>query len=82
MARAFLLAAAFLSGARADDLITNLPGWNGQQKMYAGYVNVNASHGRQLFYWYVESAGNPSTDPLVLWTKYVAHLTFSHSVAA
>ena len=37
--------------------------------MYAGYINVNESHGRNLFYWLVESAGNPSTDPLVLWTN-------------
>jgi serine carboxypeptidase-like clade 1 len=37
--------------------------------MYAGYVDVNVSHGRNLFYWMVESAGNPDTDPLVLWTN-------------
>lgn len=49
--------------------IINLPGWNGTQEMYAGYINVNASHGRNLFYWLVESAGNPDTDPLVLWVR-------------
>jgi hypothetical protein len=37
--------------------------------MYSGYINVNASHGRNLFYWLVESANSPSTDPLVLWTN-------------
>jgi hypothetical protein len=36
--------------------------------MYAGYINVNVSHGRNLFYWLVESAGSPDTDPLVLWS--------------
>lgn len=35
--------------------------------LYSGYVNVNASHGRNLFYFLVESLGNPTTDPLVLW---------------
>lgn len=34
---------------------------------YAGYVTVDESHGRNLFYWFVESQSNPSTDPLVLW---------------
>ncbi len=34
-----LALAALLSIAAADDLITNLPGWNGAQKMYAGYVS-------------------------------------------
>ncbi len=37
--------------------------------MYAGYINVNQTTGRNLFYWLVESAGSPSTDPLVLWTN-------------
>jgi serine carboxypeptidase-like clade 2 len=33
--------------------------------MYAGYINVNVSHGRNLFYWLVESAStDPSKDPL------------------
>jgi len=32
-------------------------------------VNVNASHNRNLFYWLVESAGDPLNDPLVLWTN-------------
>jgi serine carboxypeptidase-like clade 2 len=30
---------------------------------------VNASHNRNLFYWLVESAGDPLSDPLVLWTN-------------
>ena len=44
------------------------------QDMYAGYINVNVSHGRNLFYWLVESAGSPATDPLVLWTNGAARL--------
>jgi len=36
---------------------------------YAGYVNVNQTVGRNLFYWFVESRGNPATDPLMLWLQ-------------
>lgn len=60
-----LLAALSAVLVSADDRITNLPGWNGPQAMYAGYINVNVSHGRNLFYWLVESASaDPSKDPL------------------
>jgi len=34
---------------------------------YAGYITVDESAGRALFYWFVESQNNPSTDPVVLW---------------
>jgi len=35
--------------------------------MYSGYLTVNESHGRNMFYWFVESQSKPSVDPLVLW---------------
>jgi len=31
------------------------------------YVSVNETHGRELFYYFVESEGHPATDPVVLW---------------
>lgn len=34
---------------------------------YAGYVTVDAAHKRELFYWFTESQGDVSSDPLVLW---------------
>ncbi|KAG5542186.1 hypothetical protein RHGRI_021899 [Rhododendron griersonianum] len=34
---------------------------------YAGYVTVNQTAGRALFYYFVESPNNSLTDPLVLW---------------
>jgi serine carboxypeptidase-like clade II len=56
-------------GAYAPDEITNLPGLTQKInfKQYAGYITVDESHGRDLFYWYVESQRSPKTDPVVLW---------------
>jgi carboxypeptidase C (cathepsin A) len=34
---------------------------------YTGYIVVNQTYGTQLWYWFFESQGDPSTDPLVLW---------------
>ncbi|XP_004492244.4 serine carboxypeptidase-like 20 [Cicer arietinum] len=55
--------------APQDSLVTNLPGFNGSlnSKHYAGYVTVDESHGRNLYYYFVESESNPSKDPVVLW---------------
>ncbi|XP_047337842.1 serine carboxypeptidase 1-like [Impatiens glandulifera] len=36
-------------------------------KQYAGYVNVNESKGRHLFYYFAEAVQSPSQKPLVLW---------------
>ncbi|XP_018480491.2 serine carboxypeptidase 24 isoform X1 [Raphanus sativus] len=74
----FLLLLALLSKTSAsssslpsreqeNDRIKALPG---QPKVtfsqYSGYVNVNESHGRSLFYWLTES-NSPHTKPLLLW---------------
>ncbi|KAA8543574.1 hypothetical protein F0562_021680 [Nyssa sinensis] len=50
-------------------LITQLPGFNGTfpSKHYSGYVTVDESHGKKLFYYFVVSERNPSEDPVVLW---------------
>lgn len=38
-------------------------------------MTVDEAAGRNLFYWFVESQGNPATDPLVLCTSpRCAHL--------
>jgi len=48
--------------------ITSLPGYSGPElSMYSGYVTVDASHGRALFYWLIEAQTNPDTAPLVVW---------------
>jgi len=74
----FLLLVALLSTTfpsssssreQEKDRIKALPG---QPKVafsqYSGYVNVNQSHGRALFYWLTESSSpSPHTKPLLLW---------------
>ncbi|KDP45241.1 hypothetical protein JCGZ_15106 [Jatropha curcas] len=55
--------------APQSSLITQIPGFNGTlpSKHYSGYVTIDESHGKKLFYYFVESEGNPSKDPVVLW---------------
>lgn len=36
-------------------------------KQYSGYIKVNESHGRALFYWFFEAIKNPQEKPLLLW---------------
>jgi serine carboxypeptidase-like clade 2 len=36
-------------------------------KQYAGYVTVNETHGRALFYWFFEVTHEPQTKPVLLW---------------
>uniref|UniRef100_A0ACD5XNS5 Uncharacterized protein n=1 Tax=Avena sativa TaxID=4498 RepID=A0ACD5XNS5_AVESA len=49
--------------------VTGVPGFDGAlpSKHYAGYVTVDEQHGRNLFYYMVESEHEPSKDPVVLW---------------
>ncbi|KAL0733809.1 hypothetical protein Bca4012_010019 [Brassica carinata] len=56
------------SREQEEDRIEALPG---QPKVgfsqFSGYVTVNESHGRSLFYWLTESPSSPHTKPLLLW---------------
>lgn len=50
------------------DLVVRLPGQPKVSfKQYAGYVTVNASHGKALFYWFFEAAEKPDKKPVLLW---------------
>ncbi|KAK3880334.1 hypothetical protein Pcinc_015162 [Petrolisthes cinctipes] len=53
--------------APAADLITDLPGLNHtiSFRHYSGYLD--GGQGKRLHYWFVESSGNQTNDPLVLW---------------
>uniref|UniRef100_A0A6P4AWI9 Carboxypeptidase n=1 Tax=Ziziphus jujuba TaxID=326968 RepID=A0A6P4AWI9_ZIZJJ len=50
-------------------LVTQLPGFTGTfpSKHYSGYVTIDENHGRNLFYYFVESERKPTEDPVVLW---------------
>ena len=53
---------------QAGDRVVQLPGqpWV-HFKQYAGYITVNETHGRALFYWFFEATRNPEKKPLLLW---------------
>ncbi|XWS75996.1 hypothetical protein CRYUN_Cryun01aG0139700 [Craigia yunnanensis] len=55
--------------APENALVTQLPGFASSfpSKHYSGYVNIDQSHGKNLFYYFVESERKPSEDPVVLW---------------
>eukprot|EP00475_Leptophrys_vorax_P024782 TRINITY_DN3429_c0_g2_i1.p1 TRINITY_DN3429_c0_g2~~TRINITY_DN3429_c0_g2_i1.p1 ORF type:complete len:567 (-),score=107.55 TRINITY_DN3429_c0_g2_i1:35-1735(-) len=36
---------------------------------FAGYIDINETSGKKYFYYFVESQGNPASDPLALWTN-------------
>ncbi|KAK4271481.1 hypothetical protein QN277_020171 [Acacia crassicarpa] len=56
------------SGDNNQDLVTSLPGQpHTDFKHFAGYVTVNETNGRALFYWFYEAVNNPQEKPLVLW---------------
>jgi len=57
-----------LSIGDKGDLVTNLPGQPPVDfQHYAGYVTVNETNGRALFYWFFEAMTKPEDKPLVLW---------------
>ncbi|KAI4299331.1 hypothetical protein L6164_032800 [Bauhinia variegata] len=57
-----------LSAGGNGDLVTDLPGQpHADFKHYAGYVTVNETNGRALFYWFYEAMSKPDEKPLVLW---------------
>lgn len=36
-------------------------------QQYTGYIQVDAKHDSNLFYWIVESQNDPETDPFIVW---------------
>ncbi|KAG8387964.1 hypothetical protein BUALT_Bualt02G0075900 [Buddleja alternifolia] len=62
------------------DRVKELPGQPPVSfKQYAGYVTVNQTHGRALFYWFFEATKNPHKKPLLLWLNGAANLLFLES---
>ena len=53
-------------GAPISDLVnTTMPGCPQYENMYSGFLD--AGEGKEHHYVYIESAGNPDTDPLLFW---------------
>jgi serine carboxypeptidase-like clade 2 len=56
------------SAQQEADRVDKLPGQPPVNfRQYAGYVTVNESHGRALFYWFFEATQTPQRKPLLLW---------------
>lgn len=50
------------------DRVVRLPGQPPVKfQQYAGYITVNESHGRALFYWFFEATHDVEKKPLLLW---------------
>ncbi|KAG9447473.1 hypothetical protein H6P81_013601 [Aristolochia fimbriata] len=77
MDRSFVFLAVLLTlkysvaeSAPDSALVTHLPGFDGTipSKHHAGYLKLNGkSAGKNLYYYFVESEGDPAKDPVVLW---------------
>ncbi|XP_009590149.1 serine carboxypeptidase-like 26 isoform X1 [Nicotiana tomentosiformis] len=52
-----------------DDKVTELPGQptSPQVSQFSGYITVNKTNGRALFYWFFPSQSESSKKPLLLW---------------
>ncbi|XP_057957551.1 serine carboxypeptidase-like 7 isoform X1 [Malania oleifera] len=57
------------ASSSSSSIINSIPGFSGPLpfKLQTGYVGVGENEEVQLFYYFVESEGNPGEDPLLLW---------------
>ncbi|CAM0907291.1 unnamed protein product [Alopecurus aequalis] len=57
------------SAEAAPTQVTSLPGFDGALpfRLETGYVTVDEENGAELFYYFIESEGDPRRDPVVLW---------------
>ena len=59
------------------DLVEALPGQPAGLgvRQFSGYVTVNETHGRALFYWFFEATHDVGNKPLVLWLNGGTYLS-------
>ncbi len=64
-----LIALLLIKGEHTSDFVERLPGQPAVKfKQYAGYVTVNATKGRALFYWFVEADNKKAASlPVSFW---------------
>ncbi|KRX02636.1 hypothetical protein PPERSA_11976 [Pseudocohnilembus persalinus] len=63
-----LICIVFSAQTAEDDLVEEFPGYGKvDYDIYSGMLDVSGDGKRQLHYVLLESAGNPSKDPLVIW---------------
>jgi cathepsin A (carboxypeptidase C) len=65
-----LFASADYTPEALADEVKNLPGAEALDfsfRQFSGYLDVTAT--KHLHYWFVESSGNPSKDPVAFWTN-------------
>jgi serine carboxypeptidase-like clade 2 len=64
-----LIAVLLIKGEDTSDFVERLPGQPAVKfKQYAGYVTVNATKGRALFYWFVEADNKKAASlPVCFW---------------
>jgi hypothetical protein len=68
---------------QAADRVAGLPGQPPVGfAQYAGYVTVNETHGRALFYWFFEATASPDKKPLVLWLNGGTYVCYSYYTIA
>ncbi|KAL6854402.1 hypothetical protein ACP4OV_019305 [Aristida adscensionis] len=63
------LSSLVFSAATERNLVANLPGFHGALPfmLETGYVTVDEKNGAELFYYFIESEGDPRHDPVLLW---------------
>ncbi|CAH9093983.1 unnamed protein product [Cuscuta europaea] len=65
----FLTLFQLIKSAPEGALVTQVPGFSGTfpSKHYAGYVTIDESTGKSLYYYFVQSERSPLEDPVILW---------------